>query len=292
MSPHARLSNQNPGWNSIFFQKSFFCVHTLEASISELTGPFVLIFGEQPDTIGGKRFLGSSPTPTPTRDPPGGGGGQGSQNLKMSIQTEIFRIQIWALWWFLVPLVLCMALTNPPEGISVPWTGVEGLERGGQGRIQLDQITEWAFGDLDPGEEIRWQAKPNRCEPVSRALYRLGNYSRTLKQSTKYSFATYEHPQSKSEQLRKSTFWDFSGLFNCPTPPPEEGWGWSMPVMSTFLGFPQRVLKHIRSTAAYSNWARRTMPPKWAPKNMKISKKNSMFCWILTSQPRVATHIW
>ena len=89
-----KLRVTDPPKPKIFFSVFvLFGVHTLEASISELTGPFVLIFGEQPDTIGGKRFLGSSPTPTPTRDPPGGGG-QGSQNLKMSIQTEIFRIQI------------------------------------------------------------------------------------------------------------------------------------------------------------------------------------------------------
>ena len=66
----------------------------------------------------------------------------------------------------------------------------------------------------------------NRCESLSRGTYRLKYYSRTLKQPKWHSFSGYEHPQSKSGQLGKSTFFEFYGFFNCPAPlPPGRGVG-------------------------------------------------------------------
>ena len=66
----------------------------------------------------------------------------------------------------------------------------------------------------------------NRCESLSRGTYRLKYYSRTLKQPKWRSFSGYEHPQSKTGQLGKSTFFGFYGFFNCPvTLPPGRGVG-------------------------------------------------------------------
>ena len=95
MSTHARFRTPDPLIWTIFFQKKTpFCGPSLKASFSELCGPFLLIFGEHSDTVGGKRFWGLSPTPTSTRGPWEGWGVRALRNVKMSIQTEHFRIQI------------------------------------------------------------------------------------------------------------------------------------------------------------------------------------------------------
>ena len=79
---------------TIFFSEFLdFGVHTLEASISELSGSTKLCFGYVSDTVGGSPKKWSSPPPTiptPGRGAPGGGGLQKVENVSKIVKSRNF----------------------------------------------------------------------------------------------------------------------------------------------------------------------------------------------------------